>query len=386
MFLCVALFSCFIGFSFSSSADVVNDVTPINITSVFLVDINNSSYHYLSRSGNTFSFTEDLGVSTPTPCFLSLQFYFSGLNYKLPSYSGRPISLSFNIDFDVIGSRYLDLAPSGPDILYSCIFNNAYIYVNFTDGTSTQIFYDTFLLRDDDTGEVLNWNSADYWNMAKGGNFDFDISILFDVTPYLGKTFNYVTIVFPGNNGRIYYSNDDLTDYLVLDDINANLDFAYTPFNDVVQDDLSDIKSELGTLNSTMNTIDQDVNRVNQKLDQTNDILGDVNQGIQDILKPSTPAVDFKNQWNDYFTNNPIPDLSGLPSYDITNMMTLLADSSQIIRSMFAPFFLRDYSVTVPLTQGFANVKLNPVATYVSLSFGLSLAVVIIGLLKGSRR
>lgn len=134
-----------------------------------------------------------------------------------------------------------------------------------------------------------------------GFPWNFSIYALFDLTPYVGKTITQTYISFPYPSGTIYYSNDDLNSYLTLTDVSANIDFAYSPFNDVVQDDLTDIKDSLSGVNnkldsisSSMNTIDQDVNRVNQKLDQTNQALGDINQGIQDILKPSTLPLTSK--------------------------------------------------------------------------------------------
>lgn len=393
VFLCVVLFSCFMGFSFSSSAAEAV-VADLPISGIYFHYISGGTNFLRNPSSGYYTFDKDLGYSTPTPLFSQLAFYSasSGGLYTVPEVDGRGVSLSVNLQFLLTATGYLSITPA-EDILNGAIFTDCMINVYFSDGTSVyHRSYDTFLIKDDINGEILNPNSAQYWLSIAGSPANLDIYALFDLSDSMGKTIDSIYILFPSSSGQIYYSNASPVDYFAITDPSLSVSFIYSPFNNVVVDDLSDIKGSLSGVNnkldsisSSMNTIDQDINRVNQKLEQTNETLGNIDQGIQDILKPSTPAVDFKNQWNDYFANNPVPDISALPSYDMSNMMILLADSSSIIRNIFSPFFLRDYSVLVPLTQGFSNVRLDPVATYVSLSFGLSLAVVIIGLLKGSR-
>lgn len=396
VFLCVALFSCFIGFSFSSSADVVNEVSELTLDYPYFQSVSglglNSTYPF-SEIGNGWYFNTALPYDQVTPIFKRLSFQFSQ-DYSVPAYSGRPLSLSVNLDFTVSDHGYLSLVPDGVDLSDSAIFTSAYVVLFFSDGSLVTISADTFILKDEELGEIVDPSSDAYWETRRTASpWNFSIYALFDVSPYVDKTITSTYFSFPNSACEVYYSNDNLNGFLTITDISAFYDFAYSPFQDVVQDDLSDIKgslsgvnNKLDSLNSTMNTIDQDINRVDQKLEQTNETLGNIDQGIQDILKPSTPAVDFKNQWNDYFANNnPIPDMSALPFYDITSIQTLLIDSSDIVRGIFSPFFLREYVVRIPLTQGFANVELDPVATYVSLSVALSISFIMFRLLKGSR-
>ena len=382
VFLCVALFSCFTVFSISSSADSVV-ITPIVPDTVGLV-APGWVVHPFTFSNGIYDFDTYLeDVPTDSPYFYFLTFHYNNLGYVVPQVDGRGVSLSFEISLDIDEFGYLSSDPA--DIINSAIFTSFNANVYFVDGTSVSLARSAFTLFDTDSGQVVDPYDVSFWMSHINSPFSLKLSGTLNLSAYMGKEISSIRIYFPNGSGssRIYYRDD--FNYIAFSNLNTFISFVYTPTLDIVDNGFSGVNNRLDSLNSTMNTIDQDVNRVNQKLDQTNETLGDINQGIQDILNPSAPAVDFKNQWNDYFENNPIPDLSELPFYDMSNMMTLLADSSSIIRNIFSPFFLRDYSVTIPLTQGFANVRLDPVATYVSLSIGLSLAVVIISLLKGSR-
>lgn len=380
VFLCVALFSCFIGFSFSSSAANITETYPISNFSVFAV---NKSPNY----STSFTKDGDIFVLGPVPSLDSVQPYWSYFAISIkdffdpPNVEGRSVLLSLSLDLIVEKDSSINLAlQNGYDILSAAAFRNCNLQIN----NGILISPEQYIVRDSD-GVLRDPLDSSFWSQYAGTNqYDLSIDILFDISDYIGVDFVNAYIFFPRIDQAptlsLWASPYEDTYRFRVD--NFNYTYVYKPFSDIVQDDLSDIKGSLGLVNNKLDSISSSVN---QKFDQTNETLGSIDQGIQDILKPSTPSVDFKNQWNDYFANNPMPDISNLPLYDMSNLMTLLADSSQVIRGIFSPFFLRDYQVTVPLINGFSNIKLDPVATYVSLSFALSLSILIIGILKGSR-
>lgn len=289
--LVAVLLSCFMGFSFSSSAEVVNDVTELTVPDVYF-QVNRdfsdlSIIYHLSNVSDAWVFDTDLPYTEPAPIFHRLTFSIPQ-DYTVPSYSGRALSLSFNLDFVVSDHGYLSLVPDNVDLSDSAIFTGCFASVYFSDGSEVTLLYDSFILRDDELGEIVDPSSDAYWETRKiDSPLDFSIYALFDFTPYVGKTITQTYITFPYPFGSIYYSNDDLTSYLTVRDVSANIDFAYSPFQDVVQDDLTDIKGSLSGVNnrldsisSSMNTIDQDINRVNQTV---SDLRDDLTQGDPDI-------------------------------------------------------------------------------------------------------
>lgn len=382
VFLCVTLFSCFLCFSFSSSADEVVETSLVPDT-VALVSPG-WILHPFTYSNGIYDFDTYLeGVPIDSPYFYFLTFHYNNLSYLVPEVDGRGVSLSFEVSFDIDEFGYLSSDPT--DIVNSAIFTSFNSIVYFSDGSSVTLGRSAFSLFDTDSQKLVDPYDVSFWMSHINSPFSLKLAGTLNLSSYMGKEISSIRIYFPNGSGssRIYYR--DASNYIAFSNLDTKISFVYTPTLDIIDNGFTDVNTRLDSLNSTMNTIDQDINRVNQKLDQTNETLGSIDQGIQDILKPSTPSVDFKNQWNDYFANNPMPDISNLPLYDMSNLMTLLADSSQVIRGIFSPFFLRDYQVTVPLINGFSNIKLDPVATYVSLSFALSLSILIIGILKGSR-
>ncbi|MBQ2389271.1 MAG: hypothetical protein II305_04370 [Clostridia bacterium] len=400
VFLCVALFSCFIGFSFSSSAANISQTVSVDEFRLYL-----SRFDLPTNSWQYFPFDYDEGVYHIDGS-LSLEpgFNYCGLEidcfetFDVVAPSGKGLTFGLTINFEVLYDGSVSGADGASlDVLRSVIWRSCNLRIYSSFSSSPVVYYPySYTIRDKYSGDILlvNDDFLSYWQTFGSESRELEIVALYDFSDLIGSRVAEVDVFFPSDysalDNSIYSEPGNLL--YRIGDLNVSYNFIYRPFDDVVQDDLTDIKGSLSGVNnrldsisSSMNTIDADVNRVNQKLDQTNGTLGDINQGIQDILKPSAPAVDFKNQWNDYFENNPIPDFSALPNYDMTQLVILLDDSSHIIQSIFSPFFLRDYVVSIPLTQSSQSARFDPVAVYISLCFGLSLGFIMVRLLKGSR-
>lgn len=295
--LSAVLLSCFMGFSISSSAaEVVT--TELHISGIYFQYISGGTNFLRNPSDGFYIFDRDLGYSTPTPLFSQLAFYSAqtGGLYTVPDVDGRGVSLSVNLSFLLTATGYLSITPS-EDILSGAIFTDCMINVYFSDGTSVYHRpYDSFVLKDDLDGQVINPNSVEYWQSIAGSPANLDIWALFDLSDSMGKTINSIYILFPSSHTEIYYSNIGLDDYFAITDPSLSIDFHYTPFNNVVVEDLTDIKgslsgvsNKLDSISSSMNTIDEDINRVNQTVSDLKDSF----DNFQDDL--TTPNTDISN-------------------------------------------------------------------------------------------
>lgn len=322
--VCIALAACFVValVSFSSSADVVNDVQSFSFSNIYLeyslaYSSNGFAVYYTNLQNGTFLFEHNLPYSTPVPLFRSLTFVAQP-NYTIPSYSGRALSLSYNVNFTVSDTDYLYDIPSDVDISDSAIFTGARLLIYFTDGTASWFEYDTFLLMDDLTGEVIDPRSDAYWESVKGSPANLSIYALFDVTSVASKTIYQTYLYFPFNDaGNIYYSNRNYISFLNFTDVSGNIDFAYSPFEDVVQDDLTDIKTQLGTIEQDVNRLEQSYFDLNQSInDFQNDLTSsdssissdisdkqDIIDSIQDAMQNDNALLD--DNLNDMITGFP---------------------------------------------------------------------------------
>lgn len=172
------------GFSISSSASVVNDVTPITLDTPYIQlfpALGLGNVVYLSSLGNnSWTFNADLNFSTPTVIGPRLTFPFSQ-DYVVPSYSGRPISLSFNLDFTVSDHGYLSLVPQDADLSDSAIFTSAYVVFYFSDGTQVTLNQDSFILKDEDLGEIVDPKSDAYWETRRTASLGIFLFMLFSI-------------------------------------------------------------------------------------------------------------------------------------------------------------------------------------------------------------
>lgn len=293
------LLSCFMGFSISSSASNITESIPINNYTVFAVNLSATNSYSFSQVGDTFVLGPVNSLDAPAPFFkyfaISIQDYF-----QVPSVEGKSVmlSLSFNIDVELDTSVAYALQ-NGANILDAAGFRSVVLQIN-----NQGIGPTSYVIRNNDG--VQNPNDPLFWEFYAGDTDPLQIDVLFDLTSFIGQTFQHCYLLFPSNvNGSIWASPTQETYRFSISDFEYQ--YTYKPFSDVVQDDLSDIKGSLSGVNnkldfisSSMNTIDQDVNRVNQTVSDLKDSFEDFQD---DLTTPNTDISSSNSQLQDKITD-----------------------------------------------------------------------------------
>lgn len=277
-FVCIALAACFVValVSFSSSADNVTQDIPLTSFSWWAVHNNDWLVFNLGADG-VFSLGPISSLESPEPYFSVIYCHVTNIP-ALPSVDGKSVFLSVSLDITVSLDGSLRFAYSnGGNVLSAAAFRSCKLSAG-----DLGVFDPVAFTLLDHTGVVVDVNSESFWRSFASDGGLLQVNAIFDITSLIPYDIQSFDFLFPASNSQSYLclwaSSSDYSYQLRVD--SCTMHYTYKPFNDVVQDDLTDIKGQLGTLNSTMNTIDQDVNRVNQSVTDLKDTIEDFQQDL----------------------------------------------------------------------------------------------------------